>query len=95
VANRAGNPIKTVSEPGVVADFNARNHCTNYLNMEPAVSSRRRELLSNNPVHISGDNSLVLFSIALIKSVLGGLFLAIGTHMRLSLFVSDPPGSYH
>jgi hypothetical protein len=37
MANRAGNPIKTVSEPGVVADFNARNHCIIYL--EPAVSS--------------------------------------------------------
>jgi hypothetical protein len=76
-ANRAGNPVKTVSEPGVVDDFNVRNHCTNYL--EPAVSSGR-ELLSDNPVHIRGDNSLVLFAIALIKSALGGLFLAIGTH---------------
>jgi hypothetical protein len=27
MANCAGNPVKTVSEPGVVADFNARNHC--------------------------------------------------------------------
>jgi hypothetical protein len=38
-----------LSEPGVVVDFNAQNHCTNYL--EPAVSSGR-ELLSDNPVHI-------------------------------------------
>jgi hypothetical protein len=48
MANRAGNPVKTVSEhggiippwsaPGVVADFNARNHCTN---LELAVSSGR------------------------------------------------------
>jgi hypothetical protein len=74
---RAGNPVKTISEPGVVADFNAQNHCTNYL--EPVVSSRR-ELLSDNPVHIRGDNSLVLFAIALIKTALGGLFLAIGAH---------------
>jgi hypothetical protein len=34
-----------------------------------------------------------LFAIALIKSALGGLFLAIGTHMRLSLIVSDAPGA--
>jgi hypothetical protein len=39
MANRAENPIKTASEPGVVADFNVRNHRTNYL--EPAVSSGR------------------------------------------------------
>jgi hypothetical protein len=36
-----------VSEPDVVADFNAQNHCTNYL--EPAVSSGC-ELESDNPV---------------------------------------------
>jgi hypothetical protein len=33
MANRAGNPIKTVSEPGVVADFNVRNH-PNYLELD-------------------------------------------------------------
>jgi hypothetical protein len=74
----ASNPVKTVSEPGVVADFNARSHCSNYL--EPAGSSGR-ELLLDNPVRIGGDNSLVLFAIALIKSALGGLFLAIGTYI--------------
>jgi hypothetical protein len=63
----------------------------NYL--EPAVSSGMsgHELLSDNPVRIRGNNSLVLFAIALIKSALGGLFLAVGMHMRLSLIVSDPP----
>jgi hypothetical protein len=35
MANHAGHPVKSVSEPGVVADFNVRNHCTNHL--EPAV----------------------------------------------------------
>jgi hypothetical protein len=37
---------------------------------------------------------LVLFAIALFKSTLGGLFFAFGTHMRVSLIVSDPLGIY-
>jgi hypothetical protein len=62
MVNRAGNPIKTVLEPGVAFHFNAQNHCPNY--QEPGVSSGR-ELLSDNPVHVRGDNSLVLSAIAL------------------------------
>jgi hypothetical protein len=81
MANRVGKP----SEPGVVADFNARNHYK--LSGTGGFIWTRAE--SDNPVRIGGDNSLVLFAIALLKSaLLVGLFLE---RTRLSSIVSDPP----
>jgi hypothetical protein len=82
MANRAGYPVKTVSEPGVVSRF----QCAKPLyKLSGTGAFIWTWAVVDNPVRIGGDNSLVL---------LRGLFLAMGTHMRLSLIVSDPPGNY-